>query len=173
MLLGSCHLHEEDFYSWSEMDGHELDLDVGLPDPTCSYMKQFYQSHSVLFCWCNSPLQSSILKWPWTILDGVLSENPALVLFVHTQNRGPHDIIKILMDFQFKKKPMAEGENILLFACLLFDSFFLLTSAVASLWVKWCICRGACAAFCFRIPFHIFGWHIYTAYNLSYIVVIS
>jgi hypothetical protein len=31
---------------------------------------------------------------------------------------------------------MAEGENILLFACLLFDSFFLLTSAVASLWVK-------------------------------------
>jgi hypothetical protein len=31
-------------------DGHELDLDVGLPDPVCSYMKQFYQSHSVLFC---------------------------------------------------------------------------------------------------------------------------
>ena len=66
----------------------------------------------------------------------MLSENTALVLLVDTQNRGPHDIIKILMDFQFKKKPMAEGENILLFACLLFDSFFLLTSAVASLWVK-------------------------------------
>jgi len=51
------------------MDGHELDLDGDLPEPACSYMKQFYQSHSVLFCWCNSPLQSSILKWPWTILD--------------------------------------------------------------------------------------------------------
>lgn len=126
------------------------------------------------FCRCNAPFQSSILKWSRTIiLDRCAEWNPALVLFVHTQNLGPHDLIKILIDFQFKKKPMTEDENILLFACLLFDSFFLLTSPVASLWVKWCICRGACAALCFRIPFHIFGWHIYTAYNLSYIVVIS
>jgi hypothetical protein len=34
----------------------------------------------------------------------VLSENPAVVvLFVHTQKLGHHDLIKILNDLQFKK----------------------------------------------------------------------
>jgi hypothetical protein len=28
------------------MDGHKLDLDVGLPDPACRYTKQLHQSYS-------------------------------------------------------------------------------------------------------------------------------
>jgi hypothetical protein len=30
-------------------------------------------------------------------------EKPAVVLLIHTQELAPHDLIKILKDFQFKK----------------------------------------------------------------------
>jgi hypothetical protein len=94
MLLGSCHLHEDVISTHDQkMDAHELDLDVEPPDSACSYMKQFHQSRSAFFL-----VQLTIPKFDFEMTMNYfrygVCENPAFVLFVHTQNLGRHDLIK-------------------------------------------------------------------------------
>jgi hypothetical protein len=42
MLLGLYHLDEEDFYPCSEMNVHELALDIDQPDSVCCQAKQLH-----------------------------------------------------------------------------------------------------------------------------------